>query len=696
MKFKSFLNIDLFRSYLIIGVLLTAFANPSIADQDNLVLGLAHSTWVGNYENTKVKQYLQFPAKNQATLCTPLPEGTVIAWGVVQGSDRIELKSSLRLDASGQPQEAKRVSTNKGNSGITLSFENARLHLTFDSGDKTEMLPWMEDVPGFCKDVSAYLDRLSDIYPEDDRTVDISDYRHAAEWADYKTLKSLLEHGADANAIHTHTLNTIKFSGLEMALTLNKPDVVRLYLAHGAKFPMGRHNFLNALTLEDSDLIIELFKLDSMQDYVAKHPHILFDLLERSSYLDENLNEIIKILHDHGADFYKKDGFTHLYGKVFLKKRLDILQAFIANGLDINHLYDQRDTLLSEAIRSQRLEWVVWLLENGAKIGIKEQPINYHPWILAHNQGTLGAEIKNLIEKQGFNAGYSDRDGTTLLEAALAQKFKEDEVVSLFEKTEKKRVAQKFSILLERSLELKYSSLSDRLIEAFEPLPQDKIEDRYRLTMRVFELDRVALFKRLTEKGFEYPQKDNLLGLAATTGAPKILRYLIQSGHPSFKLDNTEPLFEAINYEHTDCLKILLEAGFDANSRNSYDCPALILAIDRASVEMFQTLMDAGADLSVAFKGWSLIHCVANVEKFYSKDREKNRIEIARKLIAAGTDINAKTDAGLTTFDLCVSHGYEELAIFLLENGAKVTATSDLLHKLRELGFERLLALIEV
>ena len=88
-------------------------------------------------------------------------------------------------------------------------------------------------------------------------------------------------------------------------------------------------------------------------------------------------------------------------------------------------------------------------------------------------------------------------------------------------------------------------------------------------------------------------------------------------------------VFEAVDSESTELLRLLVEAGADAKTANDYGVPPLAEAARTGRLEMCQILLKAGADPNTAPGGFPLIYGPVN----------ENHLEVVRLLITSGAKL---------------------------------------------------------
>ena len=88
-------------------------------------------------------------------------------------------------------------------------------------------------------------------------------------------------------------------------------------------------------------------------------------------------------------------------------------------------------------------------------------------------------------------------------------------------------------------------------------------------------------------------------------------------------------VFEAVDSENTDLLRVLVEAGADARSGNDYEITPLAEAARTGRLEMCKILIKAGADPNAAASGFPLMYGPVN----------ENHIDVVRLLIESGAKL---------------------------------------------------------
>ncbi len=162
------------------------------------------------------------------------------------------------------------------------------------------------------------------------------------------------------------------------------------------------------------------------------------------------------------------------------------------------------------------------------------------------------------------------------------------------------------------------------------------------------------------------------LGNAAKAGDIAEIERLLDEGADVNESGLATPLFYAIQYKHTDAVRLLIERGADVNKASTWGTP-LNEAAKQGNAEIVGLLLGQGADHTVtAAEGLTPLHSAAS----------SGSVEATQYLLDHGADVNA-----LTTFEEPPIHyarlnEHEAVAQLLIENGwapPEVAPVSDLL-----------------
>jgi uncharacterized protein len=135
----------------------------------------------------------------------------------------------------------------------------------------------------------------------------------------------------------------------------------------------------------------------------------------------------------------------------------------------------------------------------------------------------------------------------------------------------------------------------------------------------------------------------------------------------------SEQLIEAIRSGDAERVKFLLEQGADANARDAYGAPVLMLAAYGGSLEIVNLLLYAGAEVDAKDElGWTAL-----LKACYNDLEDRGYPDIVKRLIEAGADPNVKIGYGIRPLMLAAGYGEAEVCEALLAGGADVLARND-------------------
>ena len=174
----------------------------------------------------------------------------------------------------------------------------------------------------------------------------------------------------------------------------------------------------------------------------------------------------------------------------------------------------------------------------------------------------------------------------------------------------------------------------------------------------------------LVEAGSDVQARDEegsspLMG-ATQHGDESIVAYLLKQGANPNTPDHrgTTPLMAAGT---ASLVKLLHEAGADANAAMPGGMTALMHVAALGRPELVQALLAAGADPeAVTDSGEAALHFCTH---WFD---EPSRVACAALLVRAGADVNEQTQAGQTALMIAASRGTSGMVTWLVEAGADV------------------------
>jgi ankyrin repeat protein len=177
------------------------------------------------------------------------------------------------------------------------------------------------------------------------------------------------------------------------------------------------------------------------------------------------------------------------------------------------------------------------------------------------------------------------------------------------------------------------------------------------------------------------------LALASHAGQAEVLDLLIARGAEADLAKSRYPsaLHVAAMYGRLNIVERLLAKGIPIDSRTADDKrTALFDAVIFAQPDMVRFLLDKKADPRIRVSSYAPangtpLHCIGADRNAWGPEEDRTspdvlrrEVAIARLLIDAGADLEAKNDSGDTPLHLAAGSGNVELAALLLAKGAKV------------------------
>ena len=178
----------------------------------------------------------------------------------------------------------------------------------------------------------------------------------------------------------------------------------------------------------------------------------------------------------------------------------------------------------------------------------------------------------------------------------------------------------------------------------------------------------------------EAEEDDGATALQQAFGDPEQVRLLLAAGaDANARLsERAEPVLCSAVRRNADIevLRLLLSAGANIDAQDGEGETALIAAVRQGRDEMVELLIDAGAnpDIHRYVQGDTALLCLARKD-FNGSPRSKGhgeRLRLARRLIKAGADHEAKDVSGATALNILAEFGTSEFLSLLIQAGANV------------------------
>lgn len=173
--------------------------------------------------------------------------------------------------------------------------------------------------------------------------------------------------------------------------------------------------------------------------------------------------------------------------------------------------------------------------------------------------------------------------------------------------------------------------------------------------------------------------ENNIVGSAVEYDASEAVEVLIEAG-AEIEVGNKRgetPLFYAAAYGRK-ALPILIQAGADVNTANNDGDTALMYAAKLGEVEAIRLLIEAGANVNLAGpRGDTALIYAAGINRSQMSSYEVDETMLAAMVelfLAAGADVEASTNEGVTALIAAAQEGHLKAAELLINAGANLNA----------------------
>lgn len=188
----------------------------------------------------------------------------------------------------------------------------------------------------------------------------------------------------------------------------------------------------------------------------------------------------------------------------------------------------------------------------------------------------------------------------------------------------------------------------------------------------------------LIQNGADVNSKDHngypLLHNAARSRDTEIVNHLLKRNAQIDLKDKSgwTALMHAAYRNHVPTIKALVQAGANLNIKNKQGITALGLALGERQFYAADALIDAGSSLTdlIGSEQVSPLMIVATQRKAEARGaivaQGVSVVQLAKKLIAKGVDVNAKSSKGVTALMIAAGHDNSQMIGLLMRKGAKV------------------------
>ncbi len=479
----------------------------------------------------------------------------------------------------------------------------------------------------------------------------------AAKSGAVETVKLLLARGAEVN-----DKGVSGWTPLHAATKSGKKEIVELLLAKGANVHAGVGREVStplhwAAMLSKVDLV-DLF-LSKGAGLESKDANGRTPLLVAAESGDR---EMMLLLLSKGADLQAKDsdGSSALHWAMN-NEHQDVRDLLASKGGSLDIF--EASALGDVGQVTRQLKENPGLVHATSKLPVEEGgwSIQATPlqWAASQNQKA----VAELLLANGADINVIGDSGMTPLHLAAAKGHMEMTRFLLEKKANVNIQSSQYWTPLGRSLEFKNKEMSELLKkygakEEYEEVP---------LISAVDNGDEDAV-SRLLSKGADINARSNAMDcwgmtalmMAAKNGDSDTATILLEKGADVKAKDakGRTALMAAMERDSVEVVNMLIAKGSDVNAEDMDGSTALYMAACHAHPETMEVLKAAGAHPPT-----SLLYAVALED-----------IEVSRKLIVDGADVNMKDKEGNTPLIVATRNGRLEIARMLLSKGADANA----------------------
>jgi ankyrin repeat protein len=312
--------------------------------------------------------------------------------------------------------------------------------------------------------------------------------------------------------------------------------------------------------------------------------------------IESNNLEEVQALIDNGIKFTKNNSPL---GVAVSLGNIEVVKTLVYAGCKVEWAGALQPSPLCLAASEGKVEVVKFLIDNQAKLNVKDESIGYTPLMSATASGYFeivkllveaGAKINIESEHGDFALDSAARNGHNeiyeyLLPLTSSRLMKKVDTSILFEKSGKPRSkpTREFAELINTINEVNYL----RMFRNSEGVDEE-IEKIHAIVPQIVN-----------------PQEVDINGCTAlhhAVGNPGIMSLLLEQGFcDSMNIQDREgntPLIMGCSSHDVDSVRLLLNANAETELKNECDSTALMTTVESAlSNEIIQLLYDASADL---------------------------------------------------------------------------------------------------
>ncbi len=516
---------------------------------------------------------------------------------------------------------------------------------------------------------------------------------HALKSKKERTAFILLRNGAKVNVKDNHNRTPFYYAldncseDMVLQILKKKPSLKNIFKKRWMNSYL--HMAVSKEYSKATQILLERKVKVNLENNYSKTP--LYSAVDKGNY------KIVKLLLKSGATIEsKKKKKYYLLHMAVQKGNLDIVKILVKNKAGINLMNAYKKTPLEKAIDYKHDNVAVWLIKKGASVKIINHYDKHANLLhLASRKGLLET-VKLLVAKK-VSINKVNEYKSTPLDLAL---YEGHESVALF-LLSKKGEYKKSKSLVHISAEKGFKDILKRYVNKSNVSLKDKYGNSpLHLAARKGNVDclkillgaggdinainknkitplgsavsysKIESVKVFLEHGSFLKGKESIIANAISNRDKEIANLLINSMKeidPPEKLKKS-PLHRAIEKKYSEIAKSLILKMKNIDVRNSSERTPLHIASDTDNIEIVRLLLGKGANVNLLdYKKQTPLHC-------------SSKIEVIKLLLSKGANVNAIDKSGKTPLSIAVRHERNEIARYLIDNGAVLNNDQSLLQ----------------
>ena len=570
----------------------------------------------------------------------------------------------------------------------------------------------------------------------------------ALHLACYKKCDKIVNLILESDDIKIDELDKSGNSPLHIACSFNCHEIANKLIKKGANVnKMTKYYYrtplIMAIFAKDLEMVKLLVENGANINLVIKTTnHYTGDICPIFAAIDRNCESIVSYLASKGVNLDVNKRSNNLLHKVSKKsfkysinnekeqKELNgIIKCLLKYKININERTNDNKTALHYSCIEGNVCTVELLISNGAEIDSVDDN-NYTPLRYSIKGGNN--EVTKLLIKKGAKININDLNKISLVDVDLLKdviKTLDDKNPLIDDKTSlltsvcrignidtlkyilsfgiKPKLKSKFIQIACENQNLEFVKLildkfndfdlKESIITSFKKkkfdiaklllnFNENKKYDIPKCVLISCSDGNLEMIKLLVKKGTNLEKIDDIVYFASISKNKNILEYILNNYSCKINNDIKNPLNVACRVNSNDIIELLLSKGADVNKVDEYEATCLFHACKNDNYDVAKKLIELGADVNKLVNSKPILFCAC----------EHSSIKIVDLLIKNKAQINKFIKIGETAIKVACFHGRDDVVKYLLENGANLSISNDILcFAVRKLKYDTIKLLIE-